>query len=181
MLKQYFEYYPFIQSLYDDNVLGQEDRLSWIENLQSIAFEHYIPTIQYQINVAEDLSLTENNTGKPTEQSSANAAFSSDEEINDASVPTQPLTIKKSLMTLSFDMAHESDLFSLLYLMEEKTKAFPIIESCMIENKKINIIKANKEGKRTEFSLMGGECKLSWYTLNINKEALLGLSGDNGT
>lgn len=94
--------------LVNQGVVGEENRLSWFETIQSTAKKRGMPSVKYSISEQ-----------KPLLASSLGARY-------------QGIDVFKSVMTLNIKMAHEGDLFALLNDLKKADGLFAI-DSCNIE------------------------------------------------
>ena len=94
--------------LVNQGVVGEENRLSWFETIQSTAKKRGMPSVKYSIS--ERKPLRENNLN----------------------VQYRGIDVFKSIMTLNIKMAHEGDLFALLNDLRKADGLFAI-DSCNIE------------------------------------------------
>jgi len=94
--------------LVNQGVVGEENRLSWFETIQSTAKKRGMPSVKYSISER-----------KPLSASSLGAQY-------------QGIDVFKSVMTLNIKMAHEGDLFALLNDLRKADGLFTI-DSCNIE------------------------------------------------
>lgn len=101
-----------------NNIVGEEDRLDWLENIQAIANARNMPSVKYDLSSQR---LVEDKTGQHR---------------------AQGLKIYRSDMTLDMKMAHEGDLFAVLNTLREKAKGLFVVDQCNIEK----TTKASKSG-----------------------------------
>ena len=94
--------------LVNQGVVGEENRLSWFETIQSTAKKRGMPSVKYSISER-----------KPLQAGNLNMQY-------------QGIDIFKSIMTLNIKMAHEGDLFALLNDLRKADGLFAI-DSCNIE------------------------------------------------
>jgi len=94
--------------LVNQGVVGEENRLSWFETIQSTAKKRGMPSVKYSIS--EQKPLLANKPG----------------------VQYQGIDVFKSVMTLNIKMAHEGDLFALLNDLRKSDGLFAV-DSCNIE------------------------------------------------
>lgn len=134
-------------SLKNNNIIGSEDRLNWINNLDKISRQNKIPYLKYKISKRQKLSL------------------------ENISQPYPDIDLYKSSMLLQLQLLHEGDLHTVLDLLNDKSQGLFDIYSCTIsrnptQNK--SIIPSQTENNFT------ANCTLNWYTiqktpLSINK------------
>lgn len=105
------EYENSYTSLVNRHIIGEENRLSWFETIQSTTNARGMPSVKYNIT--------------------------SQTLVNDASGQhaAQGLKVFKSKMTLDIKMAHEGDLFAMLNNLDSKAKGLFVVDKCDIEKK----------------------------------------------
>ena len=103
------EYEKRYLELVKKNVVGDENRLNWIETLQAIANARNMPSVKYNVSSQK---LLEDKTGQHQ---------------------AQGLRVYRSAMTLDIQMAHEGDLFAILNALEEKAQGLFVVDKCNIE------------------------------------------------
>lgn len=103
------EYENSYTSLVNRHIVGEENRLSWFETIQSTTNSRGMPSVKYNIT--------------------------SQKLVNDVSGQhaSQGLRVFKSKMTLDIKMAHEGDLFAMLNNLESKAKGLFTVDKCEIE------------------------------------------------
>lgn len=102
------EYEKGYMQLVKNNVVGDENRLNWIESLQKIANVKGFPSVKYNI--------------------------SSQQKINDSKSmkKLKGLAVYRSEMAIDVEMLHEEDLFVLLNDLEKRAKGLFVVNSCNI-------------------------------------------------
>ena len=103
------EYENRYLDLVKNNIVGEEDRLDWLENIQAIANARNIPSVKYDLSSQQ---LVEDQTGQHR---------------------AKGLKIYRSDMTLDMKMAHEGDLFAILNALQEKAKGLFVVDQCNVE------------------------------------------------
>lgn len=103
------EYEKRYLELVKKNVVGDENRLNWLETLQAIANARNMPSVKYNVSSQK---LLEDKTGQHQ---------------------AQGLRVYRSAMTLDMQMAHEGDLFAILNALEEKAQGLFVVDKCNIE------------------------------------------------
>lgn len=95
--------------LVNRHIVGEENRLSWFETIQSTTNARGMPSVKYNI--------------------------SSQQLVNDTSGQhaSQGLKVYRSKMTLDIKMAHEGDLFAMLNNLETKARGLYTVDKCNIE------------------------------------------------
>lgn len=127
------------KKLKDNFVIGDENRLSWVEVVQKVADSRKIASVKYDI--ASQVLLDKNVLGSEY----------------------AGIDVFKSVMSLEMKFIHEGDLFVMLNALRRETKGLVAVDKCEVEliNKDVNdgIIGQNKTDN------MRAYCELSWYTL----------------
>ena len=127
------------KKLKDNFVIGDENRLSWVEVVQKVADSRKIASVKYDI--ASQVLLDKNTLGDKY----------------------RGIDVFKSVMSLEMKFIHEGDLFVMLNALRSEAKGLVSVDKCDVEliNKDVNdgIIGNNKTDN------MRAYCELSWYTL----------------
>lgn len=127
------------KKLKDNFVIGDENRLSWVEVVQKVADSRKIASVKYDI--ASQVLLDKNSSGNEY----------------------AGIDVFKSVMSLEMKFIHEGDLFVMLNALRKEAKGLVAVDKCDVEliNKDVNdgIIGQNKTDN------MRAYCELSWYTL----------------
>lgn len=127
------------KKLKDKYVIGDENRLSWVEVVQKVADSRRIASVKY--NIASQELLDKNTLGKKY----------------------AGIDVFKSVMSLEMKFIHEGDLFVMLNALRDEAKGLVAVDKCDVEliNKEVNdgIIGQNITDN------MRAYCELSWYTL----------------
>ena len=103
------EYEKRYLTLVKNNIVGEENRLNWLETIQATANARNMPSVKYNLT---SQNLVEDKTGQHQ---------------------AQGLKVYQSEMTLDMKMAHEGDLFAMLNTLEEKAQGLYTVEQCRIE------------------------------------------------
>lgn len=125
--------------LVDESVIGDENRLSWVEVVQNVVESRKLTSVKYDIasRVLLDKKLL-------------------DKKYKD-------IDVYRSVMSLDMKLIHEGDLFVMLNALKNEAKGLVTVDKCDIElvNKNIN------EGVIAQGDTvnMSAYCELSWYTL----------------
>ena len=127
------------KKLVDNAVIGNENRLSWVEVVQKYADTRRIPSVKYSI--ASQVML--------------------DKKMLDKEY--QNIDVYRSVMSLDMKILHEGDLFGMMESLRNEAKGLVAVDKCDLEliNKDIadgNIL-ADARHNLTAY------CELSWYTL----------------
>lgn len=127
------------KKLKDDYVIGDENRLSWVEVVQKVADSRRIASVKYDI--ASRVLLDKNTLDKKY----------------------GGIDVYKSVMSLEMKFIHEGDLFVMLNALREEAKGLVAVDKCDVEliNKDINDGLIGEDVTDN----MRAYCELSWYTL----------------
>lgn len=127
------------KKLKNDSVIGDENRLSWVEVVQKVADSRGISSVKY--NIASQVLLD-----KKTLENKY-----------------QGIDVFKSVMSIEMKFIHEGDLFVMLNALKNEAKGLVTVDKCDVEliNKDVN------EGVIGQGATdnMRAYCELSWYTL----------------
>jgi hypothetical protein len=100
-------YYRQYQNLVEQNVIGQERRLDWIETIEKIRNKLNIFSVKYKLEPQETLNL---------ETVSTSNSFD----------------LHRSNMTLDFSLLHEGQLLNFLDTLSKEAKGMYLLESCTL-------------------------------------------------
>jgi hypothetical protein len=100
-------YYHQYQNLVEQNVIGQERRLDWIETIEKIRNKLNIFSVKYKLEPQETLNLETVSTGNSFD-------------------------LHRSNMTLDFSLLHEGQLLNFLDTLSEEAKGMYLLESCSL-------------------------------------------------
>ena len=127
------------KKLKNDYVIGDENRLSWVEVVQKVADSRRIASVKYDI--ASQVLLDKNTLDKKY----------------------AGIDVYKSVMSLEMKFIHEGDLFVMLNALREEAKGLVAVDKCDVEliNKDINDGLIGQDVTDN----MRAYCELSWYTL----------------
>lgn len=103
------EYESSYTSLVNRHIVGEENRLSWFETIQSTTTARGMPSVKYNITSQK---LVKDVSGQHA---------------------AKGLKVFRSRMTLDIKMAHEGDLFAMLNNLEDKAKGLFTVDKCDIE------------------------------------------------
>jgi hypothetical protein len=135
------EYETTYLYLINHGVIGNEDRLSWYETIQSVSESRGMPSVKYSV--------------------------SSQEKYNSREVAKQykKLQLYRSIMTMDIKMSHEGDLFALINNLRDRANGLFVIDRCDLE--RIDI----KQNMKTDAAVdnMKAYCELSWYTIRADQ------------
>ena len=127
------------KQLKDNSVIGDENRLSWVEVVQKTAQSRGMATVKYSISnqvLQEKKSLDKRYKG---------------------------IDVFKSTMSLDMKFMHEGDLFAMLNALRSHARVLSVVDKCDVEL----INKSALEQLSAEMARenMRAYCELSWYTL----------------
>jgi hypothetical protein len=131
--------------LKDNAVIGDENRLSWLEVVQNVVESRRLTSVKYNI--------------------SSQALI--DKKVLDKKY--KGIDVYKSVMTLDMKLIHEGDLFVMLNALRSEAKGLYTVDKCDIEliNKNIN------QGviQQDDTVNMSAYCEISWYTLKKSQKS----------
>jgi hypothetical protein len=127
------------KELVENSVIGDENRLSWVEVVQKIADSRKLTSVKY--NIASRVLL----------------------DKKELASKYNNIDVYKSVMSLDMNILHEGDLFAMLDALSSQAKGLVTVDKCDIEliNKNIHENKIQQDTKDN----MRASCELSWYTL----------------
>jgi hypothetical protein len=133
-LKEYSERYAKLEKA---NIVGNENRIDWINLLEIIAKDKKIPYINYKID--KQVAL------------------------NDKAVSRKfpGMNIYKSVMTLNMRLLHEGDLYTVINELKLNAQGMFDVSFCEIKRMKVSSGSILNTGTGSNFS---ADCKLNWYT-----------------
>ncbi|UCB54004.1 MAG: hypothetical protein JSW45_08545 [Thiotrichales bacterium] len=122
-----------------DSIIGDENRLSWVEVVQQVADSRGIASVKY--NIASQVLVDKNQLHRKYKD----------------------LDVYKSVMSIEMKFIHEGDLFVMLNALRNEAKGLMTVDKCDVEliNKDVNegvIGQDNTDNMRAY-------CEISWYTL----------------
>ncbi len=100
-------YYHQYQNLVEQNVLGQERRLDWIEAIEKIRNKLNIFSVKYKLEPQETLNFETVTT-------------------------SNSFDLHRSNMTLDFSLLHEGQLLNFLDTLSKEAKGMYLLESCTL-------------------------------------------------
>ena len=100
-------YYHQYQNLVEQNVIGQERRLDWIEAIEKIRNKLNIFSVKYKLEPQETLNFETVTTGNSFD-------------------------LHRSNMTLDFSLLHEGQLLNFLDTLSKEAKGMYLLESCTL-------------------------------------------------
>ena len=127
------------KQLKDNSVIGDENRLSWVEVVQKTAQSRGMASVKYSISnqvLQDKKSLDKRYKG---------------------------IEVFKSTMSLDMKFMHEGDLFAMLNALRSHAHGLSVVDRCDVEL----INKSDLEELSAEMARenMRAYCELSWYTL----------------
>jgi hypothetical protein len=127
------------KKLVDNAVIGDENRLSWVEVVQKVAGTRKIPSVKYSI--ASQTML--------------------DKKALDRRY--QNIDVYRSVMSLDMKILHEGDLFEIMESLKTEAKGLVVVDKCDLELINNNISEGNILADAAHN--LTAHCELSWYTL----------------
>ncbi len=100
-------YYHQYQALVEQNVIGQERRLDWIETIEKIRNQLNIFSVKYKLEPQETLNL-------------------------DTNSPSNSFDLYRSNMTLDFSLLHEGQLLDFFDALSAEAIGMYLLESCSL-------------------------------------------------
>lgn len=133
------EHEDTFKQLQSDSIIGDENRLSWVEVVQKVADSRGISSVKY--NIASQVLL--------------------DKAVLDKKY--KGIDVFKSVMSIEMQFIHEGDLFVMLNALRREAKGLMTVDKCDVEliNKDVN------EGiiGQDDTDNMRAFCEIGWYTL----------------
>lgn len=136
LYKQYLDSFLQYKS---QGFIGEEQRLSWIEELEVINRRLKLSSLRYEINPQGVAALP------------------------GVRIPSG-IKVNTSEMKLTADMLHEGDVLYLLTELRKRAKGFFSVKSCNLKSR-VDQQKALRYQPRTSYVNMN--CVLEWYTIEI--------------
>ncbi len=140
LYKDYLESY---KSYLRKGVIGEEQRLSWIEELQRVNRDLKLPSLRYEINPQETA------------------------RIPGIKVPKK-ITVNISTMRLTASLLHEGDILTLLDALRKNANGFYSLTECDIGSRVSTVTELIYAPDTSYVNL---ECSLDWYTVNVRQKA----------
>jgi hypothetical protein len=135
LYRQYLDRYV---RLSEKGIVGEEQRLSWIEVLQAVNKRLQLSSLQYEISPQQKATLPLNLP------------------------PNIELNVSK--MKLSAGLLHEGDLIELLETLKLRANGFYALDSCELATQ-IGARRSLRYQPGVPFITM--DCSLSWYTVHV--------------
>ena len=135
LLEEYENQFDKIKA---EGVFGEEQRIQWIETIQTSADSRKIPNVKFNIDQQNklDKSSLDDLTG---------------------------VDIYLSRMNLDFQLLHEGDLFGLLQDLDRNARGLNTVNKCQIKN---NFSELNSVVDSQTLANFSGYCELYWFTLD---------------
>lgn len=127
------------KELKNNSIIGDENRLSWVEVVQKVADSRGIASVKYNITsqiLLDKKALDEKYKG---------------------------IDVFKSVMSIEMKFIHEGDLFVMLNALRSEAKGLMTVDKCDVEliNKDVNEGIIGQDATDN----MRAYCEISWYTL----------------
>lgn len=135
-------YENHFNKLKSQGVYGEEQRIQWIETIQSSADKHRIPSVKFNIDQQSKLD-------------------------KDGLVDLSGIDVYQSKMNLDFHLLHEGDLFALLSDLDRHAHGLNTVNKCVVKN---NFSELNSVVDSPSLANFSGFCELYWYTLDEERE-----------
>lgn len=135
LLKKFEEQY---KKLISSGIVGDEDRLNWVDTIEKITANNRIPYLKYKIDKRQQLKSNEINQKYPGIQ------------------------LSKSGMSLEMQLLHEGDLYTIINSLHKNAKGLFDIESCAIVRNTTQVESLIDSQTDKNFS---AKCQLNWYTM----------------
>ena len=134
-----------------DGVVGDEQRLNWIDVIESTTKQEKLPYVKYKID----------------KQTSV---------VDQKLKSTYPgIDVYKSEMILEMDLLHEGDLYTLINNLEDKAKGLFDVSACRLRRNNSSIPSVLETNTDKNFSAF---CRLNWFTMKQKPVAALAYSDD---
>jgi hypothetical protein len=119
-------------------VIGTEQRLNWIEELQEINKQLKLPSLKYEISPQTDA------------------------EIPGVEVPGN-IAVHSSTMHLSAGLLHEGDGLYILDALRKKAGGFYALQECKMDSN----VPEGRPDYHPNTAYVDMDCKLDWYTVTV--------------
>ncbi len=141
------------QLLINNGIVGDENRLNWVNVIESATVIFQIPYVKYRIEKRQLVSSAHLSTRYPGIQ------------------------LYKSAMTFEMQLLHEGDLFSIINHLDKAAEGLFDVQSCSINRNHSNEISLLDSTTGKNFTAL---CKLNWYTMKKQTTAVQNLSNIQG-
>ena len=122
--------------LIDKGFLNEENRLSWIEQLEMTVARLFLPDLNYQIDSQYELK-------------------------QDLYSTPQGMTLFKSQLTFQTSLLHEGDLLELIADLKALESGLMIVDQCLLSRKNKAVKNINNNNLNFDFH---ARCTVFWYT-----------------
>ena len=100
-------YYHQYQNLVEQNIIGEEKRLDWIESIEKIRNRLNIFSVRYKLDPQETLDMVGTDLGSSFD-------------------------LRRSNMTLGLSLLHEGQLLNFIEALSEEAKGMYLLDSCVL-------------------------------------------------
>jgi len=138
------------KKLISSGIVGDEDRLNWVDTIEKITANNKIPYLKYKIDKRQQLNSNEINQKYPGIQ------------------------LLKSTMSLDMQLLHEGDLYTIINSLHKNAKGLFDIKSCAIVRNTTQVESLVDSQTDKNFS---AKCELNWYTM---KKGVVTLPDEGG-
>jgi len=139
----YEQYVQRFAELQARGVIGEEQRLAWVELLREINDQLKLPVLRYEIHPRQSLP------------------------IDNPQPRDEKLLAYETSMTLSLGVLHEGDLFTIEQLLRERAQGLFETRGCeIVRTERSATVQFNPRRANLET-----HCQLSWYTVQIERSA----------
>lgn len=135
LLKLFEDKYVHLKKM---GIIGDENRLNWVDSIEKITAENKIPYLKYKINKRQTAGSAELNKNYPQ------------------------IELFKSTMTLQMQLLHEGDLYTVINALDKRALGLFDIKSCNITR---NPTQAQSLLESTTDKNFSANCELNWYTM----------------
>ena len=101
-------YYHQYQKLVEQNIIGEEKRLDWIESIEEIRNRLNIFSVKYKLDPQETLDMV------------------------GTDLPGSSFDLRRSNMTLGLSLLHEGQLLNFIEALSEEAKGMYLLDSCVL-------------------------------------------------
>jgi len=101
-------YYHQYQNLVEQNIIGEEKRLDWIESIEKIRNRLNIFSVRYKLDPQETLDMV------------------------GTDLPSSSFDLRRSNMTLGLSLLHEGQLLNFMGALSEEAKGMYLLDSCVL-------------------------------------------------
>lgn len=137
----YQQYLNQYRQYMDRGVIGPEQRLSWIEQLQALNREYKMSSLRYDISPQEQAELP-------------------------ALDPSGNIALYVSTMSLQAGLLHEGDAITLWRDFRSQAKGYYALKACSLDSSDIGPDAPLNYSPGNSYVQMN--CELDWYTISVN-------------